>query len=129
MSFFRSPPSSDSPSKSSLLYTNLLSEHDQIDFSLYLSQDSTQELIWSESNLHYNFDETNTLERSLEVPVTPYMLSNGRVFLIGEFNLHSSKKDQKFVYRTQKPMTKYTERVEKNTVNLLSGEKKDLLSD
>lgn len=129
MTFFRSPPASDAPSKSSVLYTNLLSENDQIDFSLYLSQDSTQELIWSASDLNYNYDETNILERSIQVPVTPYMLNNGTVFLIGEFNLHSSSKNQKFLLRTQKQLTKYTDRVEKNTVNLLSGEKKEIISD
>lgn len=128
-SFFRSPASSNSSSTPSVLLTNLLQENDQIDFSLYLSQDSTQDLIWSQSEIFYNEEESNYLQKSVKVPVTPFMLNNGTVYLLGEFYLHSSKKNQKLTYKTSKKLTKYTERVEKNTVNLLSGEQKEILSD
>ena len=126
MSMFRSPsqkpvssPGSPVPNSG---FSNLLSENDQIEFSLFLLQDSTSELIWSQSSIYYNFDESNERTYNMMVPVSSYILNNGSVTLSGEFRLYPNKKSSPMIYRKQKKLTKYTKKANAAKVNLLSGD-------
>lgn len=103
-------------------YNNLLADHDIIDFSLYLSEDSTEKLIWHESGLTYDFDPSNNKEVLIKVDVTPSMLNNVTMLLLGEFTLHSLAKHKNFKVKKTKELTKWTTKSNPDKVNLLSGE-------
>ena len=125
VSYFFSPSSkSDSPTQgsNSITYANLLADHDLIDFSIYLAEDSTETLVWQEFAIPYDFSETIPREKTIQVPVTPYILNNGTVTLIGKFQLHSSPKDKLYTLTLTKELTRYTTKASGETVNLISGD-------
>jgi hypothetical protein len=129
-SMFKSPkvsPAAGSTKETISGFANILSESDLIDFKLFLSQGDTQELIWSESSLSYFVDESNERSFQMTLPVTPGILNNEEVSLIGEFRLHSSKKVSPVLVRKEKKLTKFTKKANRATVNLLSSEKVEVV--
>lgn len=113
-----------SPSKPSINYSNLLADHDLIDFTLYISEDSTEYLVWSQQGVAYDFSQTFPIETTVKVPVSPSILNNGTVNLIGKFILHSTPKGKDYHLKLVKQLTKFTTKATADTVNLISGDVK-----
>ena len=119
---FSTTTSQGTPSKPSLSFSNLLSDHDLIDFSLFLSENGTETLIWKETSLTYDFSEDNKKEKNVEVIVSSNMINNGTVTLIANFDLYSSIKGETYSKTLTKDLKKYVEKLGSDTFNLISGE-------
>ena len=77
-------------------YMNTMTEHQQFSLAVYLhpeqgSVPTHEQLIWEESGLTYDFDDSNYRTFAFNMTLTPALQSNGTLYLTATASLSSHK--------------------------------------